>query len=758
MTLVLLGLAMLHAMDLPMGSAPDPVPFPHFPDRLHAFVWFNWPLVPAERMAQVVGAEPGQIVELGRRMGLPKPPVITDGQWRRSYITVIRRNWHLLPYEQMLTLLDWTPEQLAFTLREDDFLFIKLGNLKPRCETLRYEAPDEAARAREDAIAAVIDEAFPKGLGGASDPLFGFVKRLSELPAEASAPAASRFSPRFCSSYFMLYGDPFLETECDPYPEGYLARLAQTGVDGVWLQAVLYKMAPFPWEPQKSARYEERLANLGRLVARAKKQGIGIYLYLNEPRAMPLDFFEAHPELKGVTEGDHAVMCTSVPAVQDYLRDSVAGICTAVPDLAGFFTITASENLTNCWSHGQGAKCARCKERGAAAVIAEVNALVRAGIAQSGSDARLLAWDWGWGDSWAAQAIAQLPADVALMSVSEWSIPFTRGGVDSVVGEYSISVVGPGPRATRHWGLAQARGLKTIAKVQAGNTWELSSVPYIPALENVARHAANLLQTDVNGMMLGWTLGGYPSPNLEVFAEMGRGGDRSVDGVLEEVATRRFGAAHAAAVVTAWRAFSVAFSEFPYHPGGLYSGPQQMGPANPLWERPTGYRSTMVCFPYDGLDQWRAVFPRKVYADQFTKIAEGFEAAIAELKQAAQKLPGKPAQAAALAQEMDVAGACAIHFRSVANQAQFVIARDRLADLEAGAEAADVLLDGLVRVLRSEIDLATRLYALQSRDSRFGFEASNHYFYVPIDLAAKVINCRDLLDRWLPSERARLAK
>ena len=31
---------------------------------------------------------------------------------------------------------------MAFTLREDDFLFVKLGNLKPRCEPLRYQRSD----------------------------------------------------------------------------------------------------------------------------------------------------------------------------------------------------------------------------------------------------------------------------------------------------------------------------------------------------------------------------------------------------------------------------------------------------------------------------------------------------------------------------------------------------------------------------------------------------------------------------------------
>src|SRR5437016_1549893 len=79
----------LSAADLPKGAAPPPVSFPHFPDPLHAFVWRNWPLVPAARMAQVVGAKPAQIERLGRAMGLGAPPRISRDQQARSYITVI---------------------------------------------------------------------------------------------------------------------------------------------------------------------------------------------------------------------------------------------------------------------------------------------------------------------------------------------------------------------------------------------------------------------------------------------------------------------------------------------------------------------------------------------------------------------------------------------------------------------------------------------------------------------------------------------
>ncbi|HMJ91996.1 MAG TPA: hypothetical protein VK530_19395, partial [Candidatus Acidoferrum sp.] len=407
--------SILSIAELPKGAAPEPVAVPHFLDRLHAFIWRNWPLVPIERIADVVGANSADIVRIGRSMGLPKPPRITRSQQRRSYITVIKRNWHLLPYEQLLMLLGWTPDEMAYALREDDFLYIKLGSLKPACAPLKFSPPGEAATRSAGEIARVLREEFPDGLPPMEEPLFEFVKELSAVPPSRLIARAPSSSPRFCYSYFALYGDPLIETDADPYPDGYLARLAQSGVNGVWLQAVLYKLAPFQWDKQLSARHEERLRNLRQLVARARKHGIGIYLYLNEPRSMPLRFFESRPELKGAVEGDHAALCTSARPVQKYLRHSIAHICHAVPELAGFFTISASENFTNCWSHGAGKKCSRCGERSAADVIAEVNRVIHQGIRDASSKARLLAWDWGWNDAWAADVIRQLPREVALM-------------------------------------------------------------------------------------------------------------------------------------------------------------------------------------------------------------------------------------------------------------------------------------------------------------------------------------------------------
>ena len=394
---------------LPTGTAPAPVPCLHFPDRLQAFVWRNWCLVPLERMAKVVGAKPADLIRLGRGMGLTGPKVISADQQRRSYLTVIKRNWHLLPYNQLLELLGWSAGQLAYTLREDDFLFVKLGNLKPRCEPLRYQPPNAAARERQKEIARIMTEEVGPA-PGPEEPLFGFVKALSQVPTVQRAPASAA-GLRFCYSYFALYGDPLLDRKADPYPDGYLARLAQAGANGVWLQAVLYKLVAFPWEPKLGEHREARLDNLRALVARGRKHGISVFLYLNEPRAMPLAFFTRHPHLKGATEGDHAALCTSRAEVREYLANAVTQICRNVPDLGGFFSITASENLTNCWSHGRGAQCAACGPRGPADTIAGVNRLFQEGINRAGASARLLAWDWGWDDAWAPEAIAKLPPE-----------------------------------------------------------------------------------------------------------------------------------------------------------------------------------------------------------------------------------------------------------------------------------------------------------------------------------------------------------
>src|ERR1017187_8464153 len=128
---------------------------------------------------------------------------------------------------------------------------------------------------------------------------------------------------------------------------------------------------------------------------------------------------------------------------------------------------------------------------------------------------------------------------------------------------------------------------------------------------------------------------------MEVVAEIwfapAEGDAADVESAMLRVAQRRFGRELAPQVVSAWQEYSAAFSEFPFHGSLVYRAPMQVGPANLLWDEPTGYHASMVGFPYDDLDGWRAVYPPDVFIGQFEKVATGFAQAHTNLAAAFQK-------------------------------------------------------------------------------------------------------------------------
>ena len=82
--------ARMSVSDLPKGNSPPTLAFSHFPDRLHAYVWRNWQLVPTDRLAKVVGTTSADILRIGRRSHLPQcnevnacgKPLVKNGDGR----------------------------------------------------------------------------------------------------------------------------------------------------------------------------------------------------------------------------------------------------------------------------------------------------------------------------------------------------------------------------------------------------------------------------------------------------------------------------------------------------------------------------------------------------------------------------------------------------------------------------------------------------------------------------------------------------
>ncbi|HOQ31538.1 MAG TPA: hypothetical protein PLA12_03395 [Candidatus Hydrogenedens sp.] len=740
----------LGSWELPAPIDKEPVPSAFFKDRLHAYIWLNWSVVPISRIADTIGAKEEDILAIGTRMGLPKPYPVTEEEMERLHCTIIRRNWHLLPYEQIIKLLKWDTQQLAYTLREDDFLFIKLGNFKPQCPSLTFQEPDEETIAYEKQIGNMVKKLLPEGIQCWGEKPFHFIEELSDINNHQKIEGSNKEIPRYCSSYFLKYGDPFANLE-ESYPKGYIQKLRANGVNGVWLQSVLYLLTPFPWDIEISKGWEQRLENLRKFSEDLKKEGMKVYLYLNEPRAMPNSFYEKFPELKGVNEGDFSALCTSHPDVQNYIKNAIKTICEKVPDLGGFFTISASENLTNCWSHHHGENCPRCSKRNPSEVIAEVHQIIQSGIEAANSSCRLIAWDWGWKDEWVEGIVSNLPPKTAIMSVSEWDIPLTRGGIHSAIGEYSLTEPGPGPRASRHWEMAQKYGHPIFAKLQIGTTWELGSVPYIPVLDNVATHAINLREKHLNGCMLGWTLGGYPSPNMQVFNLLMDNPEYDKETALLQTAEKRFGKALAPIMVKVWKQITQAFKEYPFHIIVVYQSPVHVGPSNPLWVKPTGYIATMTGFPYDDVKNWCGVFPPEIFANQMEKVSRGFMNSLEMIKTEMGNINiDNPKYKKNVEQECRVIEVCALHYESTANQARFVLLRNELTNNNVSDDRKKQIIEELKQIIQREKELAIREYNIQIADSRFGFEATNHYFFVPLDLVLKSLNCEELLNNWIP--------
>ena len=295
------------------------------------------------------------------------------------------------------------------------------------------------------------------------------------------------------------------------------------------------------------------------------------------------------------------------------------------------------------------------------------------------------------------------------------------GGVKGYLRDYSISQVGPSKESAAVWDHAAEVGLGCVAKVQLNNSWELAALPYLPVPYLVREHLEKLRDAGVRGLMLSWTLGGYPGGNLAL-----------LNNTPEEIAESTFSSAIAPQVCAAWRLFSEAFRNFPFCVGTAYSAPTNFGPMNLLHLTATGFKATMVGFPYDDLRAWRSIYPEDIFENQFAKLISKWNEGLAVLENAVPEITSKEKESFEELYRMANASYC--HFNACYNQTRFVRAR------EAGNKKL------MAEYAQAELENTLRLYDIARQDSRIGFEASNHYFYSLNDLQEKVLNCQFIIE------------
>ena len=685
----------------------------HFPSRFHAAVFRLWETVSCQKLAEALGTTADVIKNTAEEMGLPEQKYID--KWEKlGYITTIKNAWQILPYEQLLTLLGWNEEQLATVLKEDDFLYIKLGRFKPYCEPVKVTKLNDEQKLQLVNIKNIMKEHFSGMFAGAAP--FEFFKENN-----IKMQAWGNDNLRMIYSYCGLYAGA-LDNDIDlSYPDKLLDMYRSVGVNAIWLPVILYQVVPFPFDESYSVGWEKRVERLKELISKADKYGIKVYLYLNEPRCMPTEFFDKYPQMKGRTTDMYSAMCTSTSEVLKYLRNSVYALCEMVPDIGGFFAITCSENLTHCKSKNEGEECERCKGAPISQLVAQVICAISEESRKVNPDIRTIAWTWAWDDFMTKEEIREcinlLPKEVIIQCNSEAQKEFTIGGIAGNISDYSMSIPGPAPLALDIWDYAKEKGHEVSAKVQVTTTWECSTLPFLPVFDLIREHMKGLKAANVEHMMLSWTLGGYPSINLKVATDcLVDSSEEKYEMLLKE----EFGEC-AENVKKASKVFSDAFREFPFHVKSLYRGPQNGGPSNPLYLEPSGFESTMTGYAYDDIDSWRSIYPKDVYIKQFKKLRDGWKKGLEEIEQ----MPDSIFKQVAF-------GAYAV-FNSSYLQTEFIDKRYKK-DSEL-----------LSKIVKEEEEMALAMYKLMQKNSLFGYEASNHYYFNKTILAEKVINCEYVL-------------
>jgi len=521
------------------------------------------------------------------------------------------------------------------------------------------------------------------------------------------------------------------------YPDVYFERLVEHGFNAVWLRGILRHLAAsavFPELSEEVARHQDAL---GTVVARARQHGVGVFLYLNEPLCVPADhaFWQAHPELRGAMEEPTAdawcmdpwprvfALCTSMPAVRDWLREAAATLFRDVPELAGWFAITASEHMTHCWSHGAAKAappkgCPRCTARDPLDLVLEVLTALHDGTKAAKPAATTIAWNWSW-NMFAPDPqptlIERLPRGLALLLDWERGGTFKMpSGKPNFIDEYSLSYVGPSERFRLGRDEARRRGVPVLAKLQVGTTHELATVPNLPLIDHLYEKLRGCEEMGLEGILGTWNFGNMFSLNTAAVGQFVRQNDRpEPDEFVAQLARSYFPGADPAGVARAVRQFSAAMAYFPFDMALLYNGVANYALAYPLTAAPLTGKSmgaTWMMHPRgDDLSRSLGQFTLEEVIDLLATMVTHWNRGVGLLESA---LAG--CRHAHAAEELGVARTIGCCFRSTRNAySTYKLRLERPPDLP--ARFREVATDEIA-------NLETALPLLEA-DPRLGFHA-----------------------------------
>ncbi len=562
------------------------------------------------------------------------------------------------------------------------------------------------------------------------------------------------------------------------HPDSYLKEVAREGFNAVWLHCVLRDIVACDAFPEFGKKEKKQIPALNKLVEKADRYGLKVYLYLCEPRGFKEEdpFWKNNADVRGQSwsvkhsgpfEGTYVALCSSTQRVKDYLYQSSRDLFSKVPGLGGVFMITASEFHTHCYSHypknlknfsdpnirkwGKTPfECGRCAKRHPVEVAAEVITLANKGIKDANPGANVIAWNWSWyilEPDPQKKLISLLPKDVILQG------DFERGGFQNIlnkrleIDEYSLSYTGPSPRFKKLFALARKRGMRVIAKLQIGTTHELVTVPYLPVPYIIAEKVNRLRKLGADGYLGCWIFGGNVSVMSKVAGKMSVNATMTPAKAVGEVAIEEFGEEAAGYVAKAWKHFSAAWKNYPFSIPFLYYSPINYATAYPLtldakavpripsWK--LNRDSNGYLFAGDNLKEWITPFTAGFAVKTLKKLLAEWEKGIRMLEKGAEKQRNQRYRT-----ETDMAVHISLLVKSTINIIEFYGWLKKYRKNTPGAKTA------LRGILKAELTIAKLDREIISRNPDFGYHGEAHaYLITEKDLSYKISLLKKQLKR-----------
>jgi hypothetical protein len=422
---------------------------------------------------------------------------------------------------------------------------------------------------------------------------------------------------------------------------GSLRDVALLGFNGVLVKpyADLHEISSSSVLPEIAyLQNADSVTRLSELAREARRWGLRPYIHINNRTRFAEDhpLFIAHPGTRGVKvrEGDTYILSTNDSTVSAYVEDTIRGLFSRVPELAGVLIIVGGEGFYHCYMHPQGfpkgkTDSHRCGSQGPDETVAHlVNGMTKAARSVN-PDARIIAWPYSahhvWTDDpYQTALIRKIDPEAGVQTeVINGEVVRHSDGIETSYWDYSLGALGPSERARAQIGFGHQTGHRVYVHAEPELSLDFGGVPFVPAATRWLARAEAVARSGADGVMATpyfREFNGSLGAEIQKFAWFIKPGGSN--DIVDEFA-KRVASQGAATLKKAWDILGEAIALSPQVPT-YFTGPQFLGPAHPLMLDP----ATVVPEVFSG----QLLYLAEISADKALQFTRSFVRAMPEVK------------------------------------------------------------------------------------------------------------------------------